>query len=83
MNLQHSKSIHPVGIAGKKQSKAGPVVLEAFGIILFLLFMTPFLMVLLNSAKTAKEIIFNPIAWPGNWAQIFNNIQTIFEKSDD
>ena len=80
MNLQQTKSIHPAGDARRKGSHAGPLVLEIFGILLFLLFMTPFLIVLLNSAKTAKEIIYNPIAWPGNWAQIFTNIRLIFEN---
>lgn len=80
MNLQHSKTIHPACVTGKKESRVGPIVLEAFGILLFLLFMTPFLIVLLNSAKTAKEIIYDPIAWPGNWAQIFTNIRLIFEN---
>ncbi len=80
MNLQHSKAVLPAGVAGRKESRVGPVVLEIFGILLFLLFMVPFLIVLLNSAKTAKEIIYNPIAWPGNWAQIFTNIRLIFEN---
>jgi raffinose/stachyose/melibiose transport system permease protein len=80
MILQQSKSIHPAGLAGHKQSRVGPVILEVFGTLLFLLFMTPFLMVLLNSAKTAKEIIYNPIALPTNWAQLFTNINAIFKN---
>lgn len=78
MNLQQTKTIRPLGMAGGKQRRAWPVILEIAGVLLFLLFMTPFLMVLLNSAKTAKEIIFDPIALPGNWAQIFENIRLIF-----
>ena len=72
--------IHPVGVTGKKQSRVKPFVLEASGILLFVLFMTPFLIVLLNSAKTAKEIIYNPVALPSSWGQIFQNIKTIFEN---
>ena len=79
MILQPVKTLSPAP-AGKKRSRTGTMGLEIFGIVLFLLFMTPFLMVLLNSAKTAKEIIYNPIAWPEHWAQIFTNIRTIFEN---
>lgn len=80
MSMQHVKSIHPAGIAGKKHHRIRPIVLETLGVVLFLLFMTPFLLVLLNSAKTAKEIIYSPVSWPSNWAQIFTNIKTIFEN---
>lgn len=80
MNLQRSKPIHPVGVTGKKQGRVKPIVLETCGILLFVLFMTPFLIVLLNSAKTAKEIIYDPIALPSNWGQIFLNIKTIFQN---
>lgn len=80
MNMQHAKNLSYTGVTGKRQSKSGPVILEACGIFLFLLFMTPFVIVLINSAKTAKEIIYNPIAWPGNWAQLFTNVKTIFEN---
>jgi raffinose/stachyose/melibiose transport system permease protein len=80
MNLQQTNNIHPVGMAGGSKRRVLPAILEAAGILLFLAFMIPFLMVLLNSAKTAKEIIYDPIAWPGNWAQIFTNIKLIFEN---
>lgn len=54
--------------------------LEVFTALLFLLFMFPFGMVVLNSAKTSKEIIFNAIAMPGSWNQLFVNIGLIFSN---
>lgn len=81
MNLQQSKPISAVGVAGKRNSKAGAITLETFGILLFLLFMAPFLMVLLNSAKTAKEIIYSPVSLPTDWGQIFTNIRLIFDNA--
>lgn len=81
MNLPLTKSAPPAKATGKRKSKTGTVVLESFGIFLFLLFMTPFLIVLLNSAKTAKEIIYSPIALPTYWGQIATNIQTIFNNA--
>jgi len=53
---------------------------EVLEMLLFLLFMVPFLLVVLNSAKTSAEIINSPVAWPGNWGQMFKNIATIFES---
>jgi raffinose/stachyose/melibiose transport system permease protein len=61
-----------------KARKAGMAFLEGFSIILFLLFMFPFGMVVLNSAKTSQEIIFNAIAWPSNWGQLWTNVSRIF-----
>ncbi len=58
--------------------KVGQVTLEAFTVVLFLLFMFPFGMVVLNSAKTSKEIIFNAIAAPSSWGQLFTNVGLIF-----
>ena len=80
MNVQPVKPLSAVGTLGKRNGKVGAVALEVFGIALFLLFMAPFLMVLLNSAKTAKEIIYSPVSLPANWGQIFTNIRLIFDN---
>ncbi|MDL2317881.1 carbohydrate ABC transporter permease [Eubacteriales bacterium OttesenSCG-928-A19] len=56
------------------------LLLELLAIVLFVLFMLPFAIVLLNSAKTAQEIIFNPIAWPTSWAQLPANIRAILNN---
>lgn len=55
-------------------------LLEIFTILLFLLFMFPFTMVVINSAKTSQEIIFNAIALPSDWSQIWTNISLIFNN---
>ncbi len=57
------------------------VLLEVFTIFLFILFMVPFGMVVLNSAKTSKEIIYNAIALPSDWGQLGVNISLIFNNS--
>lgn len=56
------------------------IATEAVGIILFLLFMVPFWMVVMNAAKSAKEIIFSAVAWPASWSQMWTNIVTIFNN---
>ncbi len=65
-----------------RQQKAGIgiVVLEVIAILLFVLFMMPFFLVILNAAKTAKEIIFSPVAFPAYWGQLLTNIKAIFNN---
>ena len=56
------------------------VLLEVLTVLLFILFMIPFGMVVLNSAKTSKEIIFNAIAPPSSWGQLAVNVSLIFSN---
>jgi raffinose/stachyose/melibiose transport system permease protein len=58
----------------------GLVLLEVLTILLFIVFMFPFGMVILNSAKTSREIIFNAIALPSHWGQLLTNISVIFRN---
>jgi raffinose/stachyose/melibiose transport system permease protein len=55
-------------------------LLETLCIVLFLLFMIPFFLVVINSAKTSQQIIFNALALPKSWGQMFKNIATIFNN---
>jgi len=52
--------------------------LYALVFLLFAFFMVPFAMVVLNSAKTSREIIFNAVALPERWGQLFTNARLIF-----
>ncbi len=61
--------------------RMGQRVLEAAVALLFIVFMIPFGMVVLNSAKTAKEIIYSAISLPSRWGQLFTNIGLIFNNS--
>lgn len=53
-------------------------VLGVITFILFLICMVPFVLVVINSSKTAKEIIENPIAFPADWGQMIRNVTAIF-----
>ena len=80
-----SIAAEPGGIRTKRASTgerrgAGILVLEIAAILIFLLFMLPFLLVVLNSAKTAREIIISPVSLPADWAQIWKNVVTIFNN---
>lgn len=63
-----------------QKAKPSRIILEIVTIILFILFMVPFAMVVLNSAKTSKEIIFNAIALPSSWGQLLTNVSLIFNN---
>ena len=69
-----------VGTKGGASRRWGKVAVEVVGIVLFLLFMMPFWMVVLNAAKDAKEIIFSATSWPANWGQMLTNIVKIFNN---
>ena len=45
-----------------------------FAFLLFLFFMAPFFLVVMNSAKTAVEISLSPVALPADWGQMGTNI---------
>ncbi len=64
----------------KKGNKTGLVVLEILSVLLFILFMMPFFLVILNSAKTAREIIISPVTLPESWGRMLTNVVAIFEN---
>lgn len=61
-----------------RSQRVSLVIVELIAIFVFILFIIPFGMVVLNSAKTSREIIYNAVAIPKNWGQLFINIGRIF-----
>ena len=57
------------------------VVSEILVFLVFVLFLVPFFMVVINSAKTSKDIIFDPLAMPADWGQLVTNVRLIFSNS--
>jgi raffinose/stachyose/melibiose transport system permease protein len=57
-------------------------VVRVFGeivvIALLVIFLIPFFMVVINSAKTSKDILFDTLSWPADWGQLWTNIGLIF-----
>ena len=53
------------------------LLLEIIAIVLFILYMLPFAMVLINSSKPTLKIIVDPLAFPDNPLQLFTNIKAI------
>ncbi|AIO19373.1 L-arabinose transport system permease protein AraQ [Candidatus Izimaplasma bacterium HR1] len=58
------------------------VLLYVLTISLFLIFMFPLYMVVINAAKDAQEIIQYPMALPKNISNIFTNIQDILTRDN-
>lgn len=56
------------------------IVGEFFVLLLFAVFMIPFVMVVINSGKTSKEIILNALALPSDWGQLLANVGLIFSN---
>jgi raffinose/stachyose/melibiose transport system permease protein len=61
-----------------KTRRAGLVYLEMLAIVLFLIFLFPFLIVLVNSAKAPFEITQSPLTLPTNWGKILGNMVSIW-----
>jgi raffinose/stachyose/melibiose transport system permease protein len=62
----------------KKRINGASIGLEILAIVLFLLFLFPFFIVVINSAKGPFEITQNPLSLPTNWLKIFQNMATIW-----
>ncbi len=68
-----SRQVKPM----RESTAARKAVLAIVGFSLFLLFMLPFLLVVLNAAKTRAEISLSPVTLPTDWGQIFVNINDV------
>jgi len=62
--------------------KIGKIVAEAATLVLFLAFLFPFFLVLINSAKTAFEVTQYPLVMPTDWGTLFQNVATIWTSSN-
>jgi len=61
-----------------KLAKAGRTSAEIFTLLMFIVFLFPFVLVFINSAKTAFEVTQFPLAMPDQWSNIFKNIASIW-----
>lgn len=62
------------------KNSAKAIGLELLAILLFALFMMPFVFVLLNSMRTNAEIINQAVAWPQDASNLFTNIVTVWNN---
>jgi len=63
-----------------KKQKFGILLLEILGILLFLLFLSPIVLLVINSAKSSADILADPLALPASFGQLWTNIVTIWKN---
>lgn len=51
-----------------------------FGTLLAILILSPFILVIVNTAKTSEEIVISPISMPSNWGQMGVNITNVINN---
>jgi maltose transport system permease protein len=61
-----------------KSRRSGALFFEIVTAILFVLFLIPFLLIVINSAKDAFSVTQYPMALPKHWDQILKNIASIW-----
>lgn len=64
----------------KEKRRPGQIIAEILVMLLFIIFMLPFALVVINAAKSAKEIVFSPVSLPESWGQMLENIRAIFNN---
>ena len=60
----------------KKYNLSGEIV----GIILSLIILSPFILVILNSAKTSADIVISPLSIPNKWGQMLTNFSNVIHN---
>ncbi|MDC7240246.1 MAG: carbohydrate ABC transporter permease [Spirochaetales bacterium] len=65
-----------------KKSFKHPIALEIVTALIFLAFLFPFFIVLINSAKDAFQITVDPLGMPQSWSQIAVNFGKIWSNTN-
>lgn len=63
-----------------KAEKTRTLIAEIVGILITIVMLAPFLLVVLNSAKTSADIVISPISLPKNWGQFFTNMTNVIHN---
>ncbi len=56
------------------------VLIEILALILVALFLFPFYIEVLNSAKVSRAITRDPLGWPERWGQLFENMTAVMNN---
>ncbi|WP_313347556.1 carbohydrate ABC transporter permease [Lacrimispora sp.] len=55
---------------------------QLVAIVISFTILSPFLLVLFNSAKKSADIVISPIAFPRNWGQLFINLSNVIHNQN-
>lgn len=63
-----------------KSMKRKTLIAEIIAIVLMVIVLAPFLLVVINSAKTSADIVISPISLPENWGQLLENLSNVIHN---
>lgn len=63
-----------------KVVKTKTLIGEIIGIVLALVILSPFILVVLNSAKTSADIVISPLSIPHRWGQMLTNFNNVIHN---
>lgn len=63
-----------------KAEKTRTLILEIIAIVFALIVLSPFILVVVNSAKTSADIVISPISLPENWGQMITNMKNVINN---
>lgn len=63
-----------------KSMKRKTIIVEIIAIVLIIIVLAPFLLVVINSAKTSADIVTSPISLPENWGQLLVNFSNVIHN---
>lgn len=55
-------------------------IAEVVALLLTIIILAPFILVVINAAKTSADIVISPIALPKNWGQMFTNLSNVIHN---
>lgn len=65
-----------------KAQRTKRVIGTVIGAIIALIILSPFILVVINSAKTSEAIVISPISLPENWGQLITNMTGVMNTSN-
>ncbi len=62
--------------------RIGMVILEIVVLAVFVLFMIPFALLVINASKVSADIVRTPMGLPADWSQLFTNIKALLANGN-
>jgi raffinose/stachyose/melibiose transport system permease protein len=58
------------------------LIIEIVSFIIAIIVLMPFLLVIINTAKSSADIVVSPIALPANWGQMLENMKNVINNQN-
>lgn len=63
-----------------RKTNTKKIILEILGILLSIIVLLPFILVVINSAKSSADIVISPISLPSDWRQFIENFKSVINN---